>query len=999
MSVANCLSIKASETYADNSNARASPSCDAQIPRLTSVRSEQGLPGQKQGWARLKKQVLCKIRIGTLNVGSMTSRGREIADMMVRRKIHVLCVQETRWKGGKAKELGEGCKIFYSGANGNGRNGVGIVLDDEMKEKVTQVNRRSDRLMSMKIELHGETWNIVSAYAPQVGCDDEVKESFWRELEQEISSTPNHEKLFLGGDLNAHIGKRTDDTTERVRGRWGTGVENEEGKTLIEFAVATDLAVCNTFFQKNESQLITYRSGGTKSQIDFILCRRQQLKEVKNCKVINNEAVTPQHRVVVIDCEYEVKKKTIEKKRTIPRIKWWSLKDPMIRNQFKNEVLIQVEKSEKSDWWKKTSVVIKDVGEKILGKTSGKGAPRDKETWWWDESVQKAVKEKKIAKKRWDETRSDEDKARYKETNKEAKKAVARAKAKAFSIFYESINKKEGEKKLFRIAKERDKASKDFNHIRQIKDEQGVVLREEREIKERWKTYFEKLLNEENPRNVFEEGTPNEGMTAEISREEVVLAVKKMKNGKATGPDEIPVEAWKSLGEKGIDILWKMMKQIYERERIPDEWRESEIVPIYKQKGDIQDANNYRGIKLMPHTMKIWERIVEHRLRAETEISKEQFGFMPGKSTTDAIFALRQLMEKYLEKGKPLYFVFIDLEKAYDRVPRSEIWRCMRQKGAPEKYVTLVRDMYKDAKTKIRSSVGTTDWINVKVGLHQGSAISPYLFDMVMDVITESIRDETPWSMMFADDVVLCGPKKEDVERKLEYWRKALEDRGLKVNKAKTVQLNFGESRNSNILIDGQNLNIVEEFKYLGSTLAKDGSLEKEINHRINAGWMNWKKTSGVLCDKNINLKTKGMMYKTIVRPALTYGAETWALKKTEEKRLETTEMKMLRWMCGVTRLDKIRNEIIRGKVKVLEISKKIQEKRLQWYGHIERRDEEYVGNKVREMEVEGQRGRGRPKKKWINNINEDLREKQLTGNEVQNRHDWRQLTRNVDPA
>ncbi|KAI5738758.1 hypothetical protein M8J77_010857 [Diaphorina citri] len=84
----------------------------------------------------------------------------------------------------------------------------------------------------------------------------------------------------------------------------------------------------------------------------------------------------------------------------------------------------------------------------------------------------------------------------------------------------------------------------------------------------------------------------------------------------------------------------------------------------------------------------------------------------------------------------------------------------------------------------------------------------------------------------------------------------------------------------------------------------------------------------------------------------------------------------MLRWMCGVTRLDKIRNEIIRGKVKVLEISKKIQEKRLQWYGHIKRRDEEYVGNKVREMEVEGQRGRERPKKKWINNINEDLREK-----------------------
>lgn len=99
------------------------------------------------------------------------------------------------------------------------------------------------------------------------------------------------------------------------------------------------------------------------------------------------------------------------------------------------------------------------------------------------------------------------------------------------------------------------------------------------------------------------------------------------------------------------------------------------MVPIYKGKGDIQDCTNYRGIKLISHTMKIYEQIIEKRIRNETTISEEQFGFMPGKGTVDAIFALRQAMEKHAERQRGLHLVFIDLDKAYDWVPRQEVWR------------------------------------------------------------------------------------------------------------------------------------------------------------------------------------------------------------------------------------------------------------------------------------------------------------------------------------
>ncbi|XP_068219909.1 uncharacterized protein [Palaemon carinicauda] len=111
-----------------------------------------------------------------------------------------------------------------------------------------------------------------------------------------------------------------------------------------------------------------------------------------------------------------------------------------------------------------------------------------------------------------------------------------------------------GERKILRIAKVQDAASKDLTQIRQIKDSNGIVLAEETEIK-RWETYFEGLLNEENPRTVFEDGLPNEPVTIGVTRRELEQAVKKMKNNRAAGPDNIPVEVWESLGEEGIDIL------------------------------------------------------------------------------------------------------------------------------------------------------------------------------------------------------------------------------------------------------------------------------------------------------------------------------------------------------------------------------------------------------------------------------------------------------------
>ena len=186
------------------------------------------------------------------NVGSMTGRGRELVEVCKKRKIGILCVQETKWTGKSARELGDGFKILYSGEKSS-RNGVGVILSPAFKEKLVEVSRPSDRLIKLTLVIAEVIFNIVSACAPQCGETYTIKEVFFKDWEDMMTRVPRTEKIVAGADLNGHVGKNPGVLEEKAMAK-GT---NREGENIFESMESLDLALVNTFFNKKEKHLIT----------------------------------------------------------------------------------------------------------------------------------------------------------------------------------------------------------------------------------------------------------------------------------------------------------------------------------------------------------------------------------------------------------------------------------------------------------------------------------------------------------------------------------------------------------------------------------------------------------------------------------------------------------------------------------------------------------------------------------------------------------------------
>ena len=194
-------------------------------------------------------------------------------------------------------------------------------------------------------------------------------------------------------------------------------------------------------------------------------------------------------------------------------------------------------------------------------------------------------------------------------------------------------------------------------------------------------------------------------------------AINKMSLGKAAGPSGIVAEMLKAAGSSGASMIRDLIEDIIFENCIPSEWQKSHIVSVYKGKSDALNRSNYRGLKLIDQVMKVLERVLEGFIRQRVVNNDMQCGFMQGRGTTDAIFILRQLQEKHLVAGKTLYLAFIDLKKAFDRVPRKVIWWSMSKLKINEWLVRIIQSMYKEVRSRVRVGDEYSNSFDVRVSV------------------------------------------------------------------------------------------------------------------------------------------------------------------------------------------------------------------------------------------------------------------------------------------
>ncbi|XP_070002811.1 uncharacterized protein [Nicotiana sylvestris] len=219
-----------------------------------------------------------------------------------------------------------------------------------------------------------------------------------------------------------------------------------------------------------------------------------------------------------------------------------------------------------------------------------------------------------------------------------------------------------------------------------------------------------------------------------------------------------------------------------------------------------------------------------------------------------------------------------------------------------------------------------------------------------------------------------CG-----VNERLEVWRQTLESKGFKLSRSKTeyVECKLSDAtqeEDEDVRLESQVIPKRESFKYLGYIIQGNGEIDEDITHRIGVGWMKWRLISGILCDKNVSPKLKGKLYRVVVRSTMLYGAKCWSVKPYHVEKMKMAEMRMLRWMCRRTMLDKVRNEVIRDKVDMAPVEDKMREARLRWFGPLKRKDTNAPVRRCERLAWEGQqRGRGRPKKYRGEVIRQDI--------------------------
>ena len=475
--------------------------------------------------------------------------------------------------------------------------------------------------------------------------------------------------------------------------------------------------------------------------------------------------------------------------------------------------------------------------------------------------------------------------------------------------------------------------------------------------------------------------------TGDIQESEVCEALRKLKVGKAAGPDQMPPEFWKSLAYSpgARSELVKLCQHCWVEKSIPSTWRRANVVLIFK-KGDATLPANYRPISLLAVGYKVLASILHARIIAggsESRMRSTQFGFRPGRGTSQALMIARRMIDAaHVCDNGGLHLVMLDWAKAFDRLRPDSMRVALLRFGLPTEICDMISAIYAERYFAIVDHSGTSLEHPQPAGIAQGCPLSPYLFIAVQTVMLHDVFKDAPLAaeppnvitqdLLYADDTLLMSQHPGNLESLLARIVDAGRQYGMELNWDKTVHMPiFSCARVATP--DGDNIKTVREAVYLGGLLTCDGKATREITRRLGEAGRLFDALFDVWKHASITRSRKLDIYRTCVLSKLLYSLESLWLLQADRCRLDAFHCRNLRRILRIppSFVSRVSNKVVLETGKSRALSDLLLDRQKSLYIAISRQPH---GSLIKHVvcEADGRptcwqrrRRRGRPRQMW----------------------------------
>lgn len=641
---------------------------------------------------------------------------------------------------------------------------------------------------------------------------------------------------------------------------------------------------------------------------------------------------------------------------------------------------------------------MKDIWHTTAVEILGESTPMKPKPWVSNESEELAKKKREARKKN--------DQHRYKKLRAELQRSLRSDKNNWLDQECSKIDeydKAQQSRKLYRQIKKINNPSHKPKQMA-INDKRGTTLTDPAEILNRWKEYGEELFQKD----------PNENETQSMNFtnieiepapliSEIESSIKDLHTHRAPGLDNIPAELVKVSGPMATKTIHALCVKIWETGQWPKEWKEQEIVMLYKS-GNSKECGNYRTIALISHTSKILLKIILNRMKKKIseELPEEQAGFRQHRGTADMICVLQVMIEKLIENKESAFITFIDYSKAFDSVSHNQMFTIMIQMGFPTHLVYLIQNLYVNQQAKIRWNNSHSELFGIRRGVRQGCILSPNLFSIYTEMVMREAEVEHLGipvggrrlsNLRYADDTALCATTHEDADELINKVNEAGIKRLLKLNVKKTKLMVINGHGEPPLCVRQEPIEQVANFKYLGATKTDKGDCSKDISARIAIGKRRMLDLNNIWKNRSIPTTLKVKLIKTLIWPVMIYGTEGWTLRKKDERKIRSAEMWCYRRLLRVSwtehRTDANILQQLGERRSLLEL---VIRRKLTYFGHACRHSECGLMKLVFQGKVNGKRGRGRPQTNYTSNVMQWMGLPAAGVYQLaQDRHRWRQ--------